>query len=117
MGKIATWTPARCRVPWTHKFPRGLNLSSHTILCHEFHPGVLAGNLCVRDAQMRNAVYVPTPQPHATPLWYFLRLCPSTDPALPPSPVAYGPPTPTPTSAAEAATTTAATGSLGHCAR
>src|SRR5882762_3447239 len=31
------------------------------IPCHRFEPGVLAGKLCVWDAQMRNAVYVPTP--------------------------------------------------------
>src|SRR5258706_12900893 len=31
------------------------------ILCHGFEPGVLAGKLCVRDAQVSNAVYVPTP--------------------------------------------------------
>src|SRR5258708_14299586 len=31
------------------------------ILCHGFEPGVLAGKLCVRDAQVSNTVYVPTP--------------------------------------------------------
>ena len=31
------------------------------ILCHGFESGVLAGKLCVRDAQMPNTVYVPTP--------------------------------------------------------
>src|SRR5882762_3202855 len=31
------------------------------IPCHRFEPGVLAGKLCVRDAQMANPVYVPTP--------------------------------------------------------
>src|SRR5258705_175186 len=36
-------------------------LRSHATLCHGFEPGVLAGKLCVRDAQMSNAVYVPTP--------------------------------------------------------
>src|SRR5258708_2910697 len=30
-------------------------------LCHGFGPGVLAGKLCVPDAQVSNAVYVPTP--------------------------------------------------------
>src|SRR5258707_1140607 len=31
------------------------------MLCHGVELGVLAGKLCVRDAQMSNAVYVPTP--------------------------------------------------------
>src|SRR5258705_7155404 len=35
--------------------------TSQAMLCHGFEPGVLAGKLCVRDAQVSNAVYVPTP--------------------------------------------------------
>src|SRR5258705_13366445 len=31
------------------------------ILCHGFEPGVLAGKLCVRDAQVSNTIYIPTP--------------------------------------------------------
>src|SRR5258705_742902 len=31
------------------------------MLCHGFESGVLAGKWCVRDAQVSNAVYVPTP--------------------------------------------------------
>jgi hypothetical protein len=29
--------------------------------CHGLHPGILAGKLCVPDAQMPNTVCVPTP--------------------------------------------------------
>src|SRR5258705_501814 len=31
------------------------------ILCHGFEPGILAGKLCVRDAQVSNTVYISTP--------------------------------------------------------
>jgi hypothetical protein len=34
------------------------------MVCHGFEAGVLAGKLCVPDAQMPNAVYVPTPRSH-----------------------------------------------------
>ena len=36
------------------------------ILCHGFEPGILAGKLCIPDAQMPNAVYIPMPHPHHT---------------------------------------------------
>src|SRR5258708_13490364 len=40
----------------------GMESSVETaMLCHGFESGVLAGKLCVRDAQVSNAVYVPTP--------------------------------------------------------
>src|SRR5258705_3442435 len=41
--------------------PEHVSQSSQAMLCHGFEPGVLAGKLCVRDAQVSNAVYVPTP--------------------------------------------------------
>ena len=39
---------------------------TRVMVCHGVELGVLAGKLCVRDAQMANGVYVPTPHPHHT---------------------------------------------------
>src|SRR5258705_11307785 len=41
--------------------PQHGSQTSQAMLCHGFEPGVLAGKLCVRDAQVANAVYVPNP--------------------------------------------------------
>src|SRR5258705_9715432 len=41
--------------------PQHGSQTSQAMLCHGFEPGVLAGKLCVRDAQVSNTVYVPTP--------------------------------------------------------